>query len=502
MDRVTFSRPPEPLVSQNPFREQTYAGQVIPSFAEARARLPTPVLSAYPQWIEMYWRAWEIAWTHLRRPKPGSGLVANFIDAAYNDHTFMWDSAFMVQFGLYGRRVFDFAATLNNFYARQHDDGFIGRGINTEEGTDFFYPFDPNSTGPNILAWAEWRYYRLTGDDSRLPQVFWPLMALHRWFRAHRTWPNGLYWATGLSSGMDNQPRVPDSMYHHRHWSWVDASIQAALNCLTLGQMAASLEESELAAELAQERTKLLHLINEKMWNGELNFYQDIDPDGRFSRVKSIGAYWALLDKDLVSEQQLAPFVQQLRENWAFKLPHRIPSQSADSEGYNAETGHYWRGGVWSPANFMVLKGLHAVGQQALAHEIAVNHVQNVCAVYRRTDTFWENYAPEVDAPGEPAKPDFVGWTGLTPIAILLEDVIGVNVDWPLRRVSWDRRLDIAGEYGVRNYPLGSEGRLDLRGDREKVTVTTDVPFTLTIRDVDQTLQTAVPTGTTEIGLA
>ncbi|HEX6383621.1 MAG TPA: trehalase family glycosidase [Anaerolineae bacterium] len=502
MSYVTYQCPLEPLVSKNSFREQVYQYHSILSFLEAREQLPVPVLPGRPHWVEMYWRAWELAWSHLRRPRAGTGLIANYIDCAMNDHIFMWDSAFMVQFGLYGRRAFNFMETLDNFYARQHDDGFICREINPVDGSDFFYPFDPNATGPNILAWSEWRYFRLTGDDSRLPRIFWPLLAFHRWFRANRTWPSGLYWATGLSSAMNNQPRVPDSNCHHRHWSWVDATLQASLNCLVLAQMATLLNEEELARELNAERTRLLHLVNTHMWNSEANFYQDISPDGQFSRIKSIAAYWALLDRDMVSEKQLEPFVRHLRENWAFKLPHRIPSQSADSEGYNAETGHYWRGGVWPATNFMVLKGLRAVGQHDLAHHIAVNHLDNVYTVFRQTDTFWENYAPETAASGNPARSDFVGCTGLTPISILLEDAIGLNVEWPHRRVTWDRRLDTEEEYGVCNYPLGLEGKMDLRGDRAKVVVETNVPFTLIIRDKEQTLQTAIPAGTIEIELS
>lgn len=501
MSFTTYSRPQEPLVSQNPFRGQAYRRQPIPSFLEAKAQLPVPVLPEHPQWVEMYWRAWELAWSHLCRPAPATGFVANYIDSTFGEHIFMWDSAFMTQFGLYGRRIFNFMETLDNFYARQHEDGFICRQISAVDGQDFFFPFDPNATGPNILAWSEWRYFRLTGDDSRLARVFWPLMAFHRWCRANRTWPNGLYWATGLSSSMNNQPRVPDSTHHHRHWSWIDGTLQASLNCLTLSQMAMVLDQSELALELSAERASLLHLVNAHMWNSEIKFYQDIDPEGRFSRVKSIAAYWALLDKEMVPEKQIEPFVQHLRENWAFKLPHPIPSQSADSEGYNAETGNYWRGGVWPTTNFMVLKGLRAVGQHNLAHNIAVTHLDNVYTVFRQTDTFWENYAPETAAPGNPAKSDFVGCGGLTPISILLEDAIGLIVEWPHRRVIWDRRLETETAYGVHNYPLGPEGKMDLLGDQTKVVVKTDVPFTMTIRDRSQSLQTAIPAGTTEIEL-
>jgi len=55
--------------------------------------------------------------------------------------------------------------------------------------------------------------------------------------------------------------------------------------------------------------------------------------------------------------------------------------------------------------------------------------------------------------------------------------------------------------YGIKNYPLGQHSSMTLLGDRRKITVTTDVAFTLVIRDDEQNLQTAVAIGTTEISL-
>ena len=499
MSYPTFSYPLEPAVARNGFRSARYKMREIPPFTQARTLLPRPVLPGFDDWHELYWRAWEIAWHHLHQPRAESGFIANYIDSAFNDNTFMWDSAFMLQFGIYARRVFDFTGTLDNFYAKQHDDGFICREINTQTGADYFYPHDPNGTGPNILAWAEWRAYRHTLDEERLTQVFWPLLGYHRWCRAHRTWPGGLYWATGHSSGMDNQTRVPNGSLYHQHWTWVDANMQAALSCHVLAQMASALEEQEAAAELNEEHAFLVREINSRFWDEASGFYYDADPRGELSKVKSIGAYWGLLDPQLVPEDRLTAFVRHLREENAFSRPHRIPAQSADSPGYNAENGDYWRGGVWPPTNYMVLKGLRLHGQRKLAHQIARNHLENVSAVFQHTDTLWENYAPEHQAPGEPSKPDFVGWTGLTPIAILLEDVIGISVDWPLRRVTWDRYLETDERYGVTNFPLGNEGTLDLVGDRQEIEVASDVPFTLVVRDREETLQVAVPAGTTTI---
>jgi hypothetical protein len=413
----------------------------------------------------------------------------------------MWESSFVSLYGIYARRAFNFIGALDNFYAHQHDDGFIAREIGLEDGQDLFCPFGPNSTGPNFLAWVEWRNYRATGDNGRLAKVFWPLMALHRWYRANRTWPSGMYWATGESSGMYNQPRVPDSQYHHRHWTWVDANMQAILDCRILEHIASQLEQLEVVQELADERVALIRLVNEHLWDEEAQFYKDVDANGRFSHIKSIGAYWALLDKDIVPPKRLEQILRHLRETWAFKLDHRLPSQSADSEGYNPETGHGFRGGVWPPLNYMVVNGLSNVEQPKLAHRIALNHLGNIWEVYQRTDTFWDNYAPEKPAPGDPAQSDFVGPSGISPISMLLENVIGIRADWPLRRVIWTRLLDTPSAYGVRHYPFGPDGKFDVVGDSEKVVVVTDVPFTLTIQDNGFSMQTAVPTGTSEIDL-
>jgi hypothetical protein len=496
----THPRPADPLVMRNPFRGQTFQAQELPPLRAVKSQLPEPVLPEQEGWVALYWRAWEILWGNLGSPSLENGFVAPYLSLPDYPQLLMWDTAVLTEPGLYGRRAFNFITTLNNLYARQHDDGFIGRAFNHRTGQEYHHPFDPNSTGPNILAHAEWRYFRLSGDDGRLPKVFWPLLALHRWYRDNRTWPDGSYWATGLSSHLDNQPRVPDSRNHHRHWTWVDATMQAALDCACLAQMAAHLGENEQANQLKEEHLQLGELINRRLWNEEAQFYQDVSPDGRFSPVKSIGAYWALLDSGLAPEKRLNAFVQPLRENWAFNLPHRIPSLSADSEGYNAETGNCWRGGVWPCLNFMVLRGLRNVGQHALAHTIALNHMQTVYQVYLDSGYLWDHYAPETAVPGEHARKNALT-ACITPIALLLEDVIGLGVDWPHRRVYWDRRLQTTQPYGVRRYPLGAEGTLEIIGDQHKITLTSDTPFTLVMRDVNQSLQTAVPTGTTTIDL-
>lgn len=499
-----FAYPMTTAVEQNQFRHTAVSPPVWPSFAEARAHLPDPILPHQPIWTKMYWHAWEMVWSKLSRPTAVSGLPAPYLNVMGDHQLYMWDSAFLTQFGAYGRQAFNFITLLDNFYAQQAADGFIGRVLKAQTGQTSSQAFHPDGTGPNIFAWAEWRYYRLSGDEARLTAVFSPLLALYSWYRANRTWPDGLYWATCASSGMDNQIRVPGGEHHHQHWSWVDASMQAAVNVHALQQIAMTLGQKKIAEALATDRAHLHNEINLRLWNNESRFYQDRSPQNGFSEIKSLSAYWGLLDKELIPPKRLEAFLRHLRDPDIFRRGHLLPSVSADSPGYNRDNGQMWRGGVWPPLNFAVLKGLRTVEQHALCYQIAHNHLERVATVYQNSETFWDHYTPETAWPGNHARRDFTGWTALTPISILLEDVLGIMTDWPQKRVVWNLRLPPAPDgawLGVKNYPLGMDESLDLLTNGQVVCVTTAVPFTLTLRTAETTIQKAIAIGETTIEL-
>lgn len=472
---------------ENVFRARQYAAAPLPDYAPDA--LPALVADEHPQWIALYRQAWTIAFRNLRQPEPESGLVANFIDTAFNDNTFMWDSCFMTLFGSYGQRVFPFIQTLDNFYAKQHADGYICREINTYDGRDIFRPHNPSSTGPNILAWTEWLHFEQHRDHARLQAIFPVLVAYHRWWRDWRTWPDGSYFTTGWGSGMDNQTRVPDSMFHHRHYAWVDASLQQALSCQMLQRIGTTIGREDFNAELQAEFDHLQRIINRRLWSDADAFYLDRAPDGSFSPVKSIGAYWGLLS-DAVPPDRAAQLIAHLDDPALFNRPHRVPTQAADSPGYQPD-GAYWRGGVWAPTNYMLLRGLSRHGQHDLAYAIARNHLDNVTQVFEETGTVWENYAPEYAGHGRPAKPDFVGWTGLSAITIPIEYVIGLQPDVAANTLTWHIRL--TGRHGVQRYPFGAEGTLDLISEPRRHE---NAPPVLTVRtNVDVTLAVEWPSG-------
>ena len=261
--------------------------------------------------------------------------------------------------------------------------------------------------------------------------------------------------------------------------------LQQLLSADLLLRMAEALGRSEEVADLREERDALSATVNERLWNEETAFYHDELPDGALSDVATVGAYWALL-AGAVPQERISPFVGHLEEQGRFKRPHRVPSLSVDHPEYR-EDGGYWLGGVWPPTNYMVLRGLDRAGYHDLAHEISREDLDHVVRVFEKTGTLWENYAPERAAPGNPAKSDFVGWSGLAPVAGLFEYVLGLRADAPGGRLLWDVRL-LEG-HGVSRYPFGRHGVLDLScaargsaGEEPRIEARSTVPLELVVR--------------------
>ena len=473
------------LVEQNSFRWRGQDTWPLPTFETVRDLLPAPYWHGHDDAIACWWWTWQTAFRNLRPPR-SRRHIANYIDTAFNDCLFLWDSVFILQFARYGARAFPFQRTLDNLYATQLDDGFITRELRAD-GTFQFHPHDPPSTGPNVLAWSEWSYFRTTGDRDRLACVFPVILAYHRWLRFNRSWPDGSYHSCGLACGMDNMNRLPPGYevhVHHGHLSWIDATAQAALSADRLLRMAGALgREAEVTAE-REEHARLSTWVRTRAWHEQVGFCSDVDRDGRATGVKQVGGYWALL-AGLLDAPRAARMAAHLTDPASFARPHQVPSLAADQPGYSAH-GRYWNGSVWPPTTWMVLKGLEQQGFDDLAHDIAVNHHEMVLKVWRETGTVWENYAPESAAPGKPAKADFVGWSGLAPIAVLLEHRFGLRPAVPTRTLVWDVRPTEA--FGVERYPFG-EALIDLHcaarsapSEKPRITVRSSHALTIELR--------------------
>jgi hypothetical protein len=230
------------------------------------------------------------------------------------------------------------------------------------------------------------------------------------------------------------------------------------------------------------------------MWDERRKFYFDLNPAGQRAPVKSIAAFWPLLAK-VASESQAEALAAELENPKTFNTVHRVPTLAADEPGFDPKGG-YWNGAVWAPTDRMIVTGLENYGYNELAGRIALNHLRNVVAIFNETGTVWENYAPQSVEPGRPSKGDFVGWTGIGPIAFFIEYAIGVRADAVANRITWDIRSP--KRVGIERFWFAGKTvsliceEADEAGIRS-VTVSSDGEFLLTIKSDGKTKQVQVP---------
>ena len=384
-----------------------------------------------------------------------------FIDAAFSPNIFLWDTCFMCCFCKYHMDELPVYQALDNFYGRIEEDGYICREY--RPNGEALWPKDhPVAINPPLLAFAELEIFSINPDLDRLKKVYPVLKKNFQFHIDMYMMEDDLFYGDTLGLGMDNIPRSPrdweptegNGWTHHelgeqlaamnvsdesklnffikeyvntkagvwnKQGRCVDFSVQMAMYALQLKEIASKIgmEKDIPAFESFHEKVKTA--LNKHCWNEEDGFYYDLG-FGKQIKRRHIGMYWALLG-EVVPKEKLARFISHLKDPNEFYRKTPLPALSAADPDY-VGWGDYWLGGVWAPTVYMVLKGLTAVGEDALARELAARVYENVAVVFEATDTFWENYAPDLISYGMPAKKDFCGWTALIPIAVYKEYIL------------------------------------------------------------------------------
>ncbi|MBN1301788.1 MAG: hypothetical protein JW995_11290 [Melioribacteraceae bacterium] len=437
-----------------------------------RATLPKPVLEANPEWVQLYYAAWEMAWNKLKNSTPENGFVKRYLDEGFNDLIYQWDTNFIVAFALYGRKSFPTIESLDNFYKKQRPDGYIQRVYHEKDGTIVQEPSDTDPMiNPPLFAWLELKYYYMTADTSRFDDVLPVLVKYYKWIEKNcRTRiGGGLYYTTNLGSGMDNIPREGVGKA-----GWIDLSAQQALAAKSISEIAGINGNTKTQKLFQQKYNDLNKIMSTLCWDSTSGYYRDLKEDGSLSTTTHIGSYWTLLSETASPEQflSLREYLINPQEYWR---NHVLPALSSSDPNYS-KRGHYWRGGVWAPTNYMVVKGLENYGDYQLAHSIAHNHISNISRVFenfipdkdkiafeeRYNDgykTIWECYSPELMEPATRwdntfySRQDFVGWSGLGPIAMLIENIIGLTLRADKDMIIW--HINRTDRHGVSNLPFG-----------------------------------------------
>ena len=400
-----------------------YLVLTIPVFSAPNLNnLPQVILDGHPGWVELYNKAWQIAQPKVQSGTAQNGFVAQYMDRGFNPNIFQWDTCFMTMFGKYSNGEFPSIVSLENFYLKQHSDGYICREIRESDGTDYWSYNHPDSVNPPLFSWAEWQNYLVTGDAGHFTKiingktVLLRLVDHYNWIKNNRRRSNNLYWSTGLSCGLDNTPNTG--------YTWTCLSAQQAQNAYYIARMAEVAGDTNTKNTFDSECQQLTQLVNNLLWDNTNGFYHNLNQDGTFLRCKTPVGFWPMIAR-IPDQTKADRLVAHLNNPNEFRRLHSIPSLSADDPNYNPR-GDYWKGSVWAPTTYETIKGLEVYGYDSLAHDLSKNHLDLMYQVYQNTNTIWENYAPDYAERGSNSRSDFVGWSGCGPIALLIENVLGI----------------------------------------------------------------------------
>jgi hypothetical protein len=479
---VAPSSPQQPLSPW--FFRKSYDGTKPPTFEDIKAKLPVPILEAEPLMVEAYWYGWKtLMGVWLYQPyEPRDQAVANIIGYPNWNRwgsSMVWDDSFILQFARYGHPAYPFITGFDNFYARQHENGFICREADNSN-REVYAQFPLN---PPLFGWAEWQSFLLTGDAGRLAEVFLPIAKHYEWWLRFQRRGNGLYWTVGYGEGMDDSPR------NRLMYSAMSSTTFQALAALTLSRIAKVVERPDMVDYFENEHATIGKLVNRSFWDEKHQIYNDLTQDGQFITELKPGALlkhgfiFLPMMAEIAPPDRVQALVRELLNPKSFFRSSGVPSLSADSAEYNPPTGQYWKGAVWPPTQCIVQRGLNVCGQWDVAQQLARRYLDALLMAYQKQQTITENLRP--DAPVGEARDNFVGWGGIGPINDLIEYVLGFEVSAPKQTLTW--RITRSDRHGIENLSIGRT-KVDLlcagRSSRTapcRVTVTSTAPFTLAV---------------------
>ncbi len=497
--------------------------------------IPVPVYEEHPEYNELYSRAWELAYEHIRSIK---GMPQTpYMDEAFCDtQIWIWDTCFMAQFCKFAHSLFPGVESLGNFYEVLYNGGSLPKILTNEKEPwwTFATPGKENdiyihiADNPPLFAWVEYENAKLSGNLSRIRELLYEkryLQKHYEWFEGLKApeKPRGVFNETcliaedigyrweGGRSGMDNTPRgrsrigEPVERPATADLLWIDAICQQALAAKSIGMLFELVGDPEEAAEWNKKYLLKKETVNKYYYDGKDKFYYDIDVNTKdFCKVKTIASYWALTAL-IADNDQARALVALLSDPHTFGGDVPLISLSRDDGDYDP-TGKYWRGGLWLPTAYAALKGLSEYGYFEEARRAAEKVFNHQLKTYREYEphTIWECYSPEEAKPATAAngkgkvRPNFCGWSALGPIAMYIEHILGFySIDATKCNVKWSKPRNVKGEIGIKNLRFG-DTVTDIIAKDDVVFTKSNSPYTLNVNGTE--LQ--VPCGNFEFKLS
>ena len=401
-----------------------------------------PKIHFYDQdFVDIYDKTWSWVQDFWRDPHTGEQSDDGYFvyrEEGQSPVIDQLESIFSSFFLVYSNRNFPAHQNLDYLYERQEESGAIRWKYNPADDSPVVSKENSEGIGLPLFAWAEYNLYHKSANKRRIKEVMPVLQKYMTWIETNLKRENGLYAVPAQAGTMFNSPR--DKVAYP-----IDFNSAMAVGALYMAALGDILNEKDLNFQYKRLYFSLKTRINSLMWNADAGFYQDLNEKGEKLQHKTIAGFWPLL-AEIPNEDKAEQLISHLTNPKTFGTEHPFPTLSADEKKFS-QNGEGYRGSVFPAFNFMVIKGLEKYQRYDLAREASIRHLYYILDGMfphgNEKGDLWEAYLPGKEGiaklSGNSSFPRkrYVPFAGLSTIALMIENVIGLSISLPRKTVDW-----------------------------------------------------------------
>ena len=263
---------------------------------------------------------------------------------------------------------------------------------------------------PPLATWAVSEIFVQTADTSFVKEMFPKIIKYHQWWYNDRDYDgNGLceYGSTdgtriaaAWESGMDNAVRFDQAvMVRNNDHAWsldqesVDLNAYLVLEKKILADLAATLNQPDLADQFSNEAETITREIRSGFYDNTKGYFFDRDID----KQKLIPVFgpegWIPLWAGVATESQAKSLVKIILNDSIFHSKLPLPTLNISNPGFDPSNG-YWRGPVWLDQAYFAIDGLEKYGFKEEAWRLKLEIVTNAEGLLKPGYPIRENYHP------------------------------------------------------------------------------------------------------------
>lgn len=364
----------------------------------------------------------------------------------------LFDACLSSLFLVYSNQIYSPYSMIDFFYSMQGEDGQIAECYDMTTKTPVFSADNPLGISLPLLSYVEFMFFHKIGNKKRLKDVVPMLEKYFLWIQTNCMQPNGLYSVPYSATHMENLPREGAEYT-------VDYNAAVAVFALYMSYIGDILNDKELSFRYKRIYFSVKTRINGMMWDSEDRFYYDLDKDEQRIRNKHIGCYMTLL-AEIPNNEYASFLIEELKDEKEFGTENPFPSVPVSSK-YFSNDGNGYCGGVSSFFIYIIVKGLMNYGAFVFARECTIRHMYFILDTLhpdaeQQGDT-WEIYKPGSEGPAVVPetmvnKRRYLPMLGLVSIALMIENVIGLEISLPRKTVNWT--MQSLEEMGIEDLSL------------------------------------------------